>query len=131
MLMTAVAEKVLDRLAEQAPTVLDLDTLQSICTARSMESFSKSAEWSLLEWTGALCGESGEASNVAKKIVTESKGGTFERLGEELADTVIYAVLVASAGGINLAQSIVEKFNRVSKKKGSNFVLPKLRKGKS
>jgi len=29
---------------------------------------SPEAQWSLLEWAGAMCGESGEAANIAKKI---------------------------------------------------------------
>lgn len=92
------------------------------------------AEWTILEWAGAMCGECGEAANVAKKIRRIQLGmnlpragkslgpeallGLIEHLGEELADTFLYMVLLASKNNIDLPQAILKKFNSVSEEYG-------------
>ena len=103
------------------------------------------ADWSPLEWSGAMCGESGEAANVAKKIVrgdwrwpdqnrAACKERTYEEAeaerkrliheyGLELADVVCYADLCAARLGIDLAAVVREKFNAVSARRGSEIVL--------
>lgn len=84
-------------------------------------------EWSVLEWAGAMCGEAGEAANVAKKIRRLADGcavnnpGTPElarKLGEELADVVIYADLLAASQGIDLGGAVANKFDEVSRRVG-------------
>lgn len=70
-----------------------------------------------------LAGETGEACNVIKKLERERHGwrgsrDTIEHLGEELADVVICADLVAIAGGIDLAAHVVAKFNASSEANG-------------
>jgi NTP pyrophosphatase (non-canonical NTP hydrolase) len=81
-----------------------------------------SREWSALEWAGALCGEAGEAANIAKKmrrgIEAESDASLKAALGRELADVVTYAALLAADQGINLEAICREKFNDVSIKRG-------------
>lgn len=88
--------------------------------------------WSLLEWTGAITGETGEAANVAKKIKRRSQGmerfnkedetdeNLLEALGNELADAVHYIVLCAAAAGIDLERVLRSKFNEVSDRVGSD-----------
>ena len=86
--------------------------------------------WSLAEWTNALCGESGEAANITKKmkrLEQDLKGpsgyhnnsdyATLKKeLEKELADVVIYADLIASKLGIDLEDAVINKFNETSKK---------------
>lgn len=81
-------------------------------------------EWSLAEWTNALCGEAGEAANIAKKILRIDTGmvGQFpenratycEYLADELADVVLYASLIADRLGVDLGIRVKEVFNRKS-----------------
>lgn len=84
-------------------------------------------DWSLLEWAGAMCGEAGEAANVAKKIRRvdsgclvnvgdESRDGLVRHLGTEIAGMIVYGDLLAAAAGIDLAKAIEEEFDRVSKR---------------
>lgn len=84
-------------------------------------------DWSLAEWTNAMCGEAGEAANIAKKILrkqnyldrfTSDPGVSTLRdeLGKELADVVIYADLVAQRLGVDLGEVVVNKFNETSEK---------------
>lgn len=74
-------------------------------------------------------GESGEAGNVVKKlrrVETDHIGRPGEqdtavllaKLGAELADTIIYADLLATYYGIDLASAIVKKFNQTSEEYG-------------
>lgn len=84
--------------------------------------------WGGADWSNAMCGESGEAANVVKKIRRlETRTGSqdetplatlVEKLGDELADTIIYADLLASHYGIDLEEAIVRKFNFVSEREG-------------
>lgn len=94
------------------------------------------SEWSIAEWTNAMCGEAGEAANVAKKLIRirDSLTGNqysehpaaeasavdilLNKLGEELADTVIYACLCASRVDLDMAQLIRDKFNKKSREMG-------------
>lgn len=85
--------------------------------------------WNELEWAGALCGEAGEAANVAKKLRRIADGCNVNtggddaaslrsKLGAELADVVIYADLLAARVGVNLADAVAAKFNEVSDRVG-------------
>lgn len=87
-----------------------------------------SEPWVVSDWTNAMCGEAGEAANVAKKIRRQTTGAVntgdpemadlIDALAAELADTVIYADLVADHMGIDLAAAIAAKFNLVSERHG-------------
>lgn len=76
------------------------------------------ADWTLADWSNALCGEAGEAANVVKKI----RRGDFkgredvarEKLGKELADVLAYAFLLANQARIDLPAMYVAKFNEVA-----------------
>lgn len=75
-----------------------------------------------------LAGETGEACNVAKKIVRERKGwrgsrATAADLATELADVVICADLAAMAEGIDLMQAVRDKFNATTTKVGLTTML--------
>ncbi len=80
-------------------------------------------EWSLSDWAVAFMGEAGEALNVVKKLKRDGDAVTgnddtrdelIAKLGEELADTIIYADLLAARAGIDLGRAVVEKFNKKS-----------------
>ena len=79
-----------------------------------------------------LGGETGEALNVAKKLVRKLSGRvgglTLEEarpmLAEELADVVICADRVAEVLAIDLAPAIIAKFNKTSRKHGLVEILP-------
>lgn len=88
--------------------------------------------WTGLEWAGALCGEAGEAANVAKKLrrvelgiagnawserpleVADLRG----KLAGEIADTLLYLCLLASYYGIDVQQVTADKFNAKSEEMG-------------
>lgn len=89
------------------------------------------ARWSGADWSNAMCGEAGEAANVVKKIRRlETSAKLVERkdkalaepliaaLADELADTLIYADLLADHYGIDLRKAVRAKFNRVSDERG-------------
>lgn len=88
--------------------------------------------WSGLEWAGAMCGEAGEAANVAKKlrrVEQELEGNQASEhiieatqlvpmLARELADTFFYMVLLAERYDINLEAAIINTFNKKSEEMG-------------
>lgn len=92
--------------------------------------------WSVNDWLVAMGGEAGEALNAGKKHrrilsgmqqhgnVPEGLEDAVDKIMEELADTVIYADLVASRLGRRLDVAIVEKFNRTSLREGFPERLP-------
>lgn len=86
-------------------------------------------EWSALEWAGAMCGEAGEAANAAKKLrhmesgrkTINEPGRQFEDIAaakkfiaKEVADTILYAVLLAIKVDADLEKVLVEVFNKKS-----------------
>ena len=87
-----------------------------------------SEPWTISDWTNAMCGEAGEAANVAKKIRRWDTGAIntgdpkisdlAQNLAYELADVVIYADLVAQHLGLDLAHAVVTKFNATSQRHG-------------
>lgn len=86
------------------------------------------SDWSVMEWAAAMCGEAGEAANVAKKIkrietgIAKNKAeigaDLVPQLAEECADVFIYLDLLCASRGIDLQAAIVAKFNSVSEKYG-------------
>jgi len=91
-------------------------------------------DWSPTDWACAMAGEAGELCNVVKKMRrldgADAKDDTPDRRDSltveaavELADTVIYADLVAARLGIDLGRAVIAKFNAVSVTRGSSFKL--------
>lgn len=90
-------------------------------------------DWSLSDWAVATAGELGEALNVVKKLNRERDGIVGNKqskeeleavLAEELADTLLYLVLLAAAANVDLERAVIEKFNRVSRENGFPEMLP-------
>lgn len=87
-----------------------------------------SSGWSGADWSNAMVGEAGEAANIVKKLRRAECGlrgvldappeGLVDALAEELADVVLYLMLLATYYDIDLPMAIVEKFNRVSEIQG-------------
>lgn len=95
-------------------------------------------DWSPLEWAGAMCGEAGEAANYAKKfkrvetdIANHDKrlvGDLMHRqellntyrqgIGHEVADVIIYGVLLCARVNVDLVKCIREAFNTKSAEYG-------------
>ena len=84
------------------------------------------SDWSVLEWAGAMCGEAGEAANVAKKMrreQTDAKGlndpaELKSALAREISDTLIYLDLLAAKADIDLFQAVADTFNKKSQEYG-------------
>lgn len=84
--------------------------------------------WTGADWSNAMMGEAGEAANVVKKLrrgetglngaVDPDRQKLIEWLGHELADTILYAILLAEFYGVDLPRSIVEKFDAISVREG-------------
>ncbi len=83
------------------------------------------SDWSLAEWMNAVAGELGEAANIIKKVrrgdLTLDEARPM--LAEEFADIVTYLDITAAQAGVNLGQATMDKFNKVSKRVGSNVRL--------
>lgn len=88
--------------------------------------------WTLLEWAGAMCGEAGEAANVAKKIRRITIGlpnkesgltdgdldGLRTKFGKEVADTIIYGLICLSAIDFDATEVIAAVFDHKSMEYG-------------
>jgi len=110
----------------------------NITRSASPEGFNhKSDSWSIAEWTNALCGEAGEAANVAKKMIRhrDNISGNMkaedkdvdklrERLACEIADVIIYADLTIQALGMDTDSVLRSTFNAKSKKMGYKLLIP-------
>ena len=88
--------------------------------------------WSVAEWGNAAAGECGEACNVAKKMLRFRDGVAGNKysleeyklmLASEIAGTLIYLDLWSASQGIDLAQAVVEEFNKKSDEIGSEIKL--------
>jgi NTP pyrophosphatase (non-canonical NTP hydrolase) len=89
---------------------------------RCEEVFYPLDSWSPTDWATAMAGECGEACNLIKKMRL-GQDIDLKEVGAELADLVIYVDLLASRLGLDLENCLIEKFNQVSAKKGSEVRL--------
>jgi NTP pyrophosphatase (non-canonical NTP hydrolase) len=89
--------------------------------------------WSIADWAVAMAGEAGEVCNAVKKLrrilgqtanisdedrQLNSEKEAIEKIGNEIADTVIYCDLLAQRCGLSLAEIIRAKFNKTSETYG-------------
>jgi len=126
--------------SQSAPIIIETDNsltfkqLRRNNVERCEQVFHKLNYWSLSDWTTALCGKLGEAANIIKKIrrldsadkdkdSPKHREELFNKLKLELANVQIYLDLLAAAAGIDLGKATIEKFNKVSKKRGSDILL--------
>jgi NTP pyrophosphatase (non-canonical NTP hydrolase) len=114
--------------------MISFQRLRDCNVKRCEEVFHALADWSPTDWACALAGEAGETCNKVKKLRrldgADERLDTPERREElrreialELADTVIYADLLAARLGIDLGQAVKVKFDEVSRQRGSGIYL--------
>ena len=107
-----------------------LRELQEVNADRAIEWHAASdGIWTGADWSNAMAGECGEACNVVKKIrrietgIKQDPNGKIEdrlrsELATELADTLLYLLLVAEHYGIDVESAVIDKFNLVSEREG-------------
>lgn len=110
-------------------TGLDLRRFQDVNAARGRRwHHGDLSQWSPLEWAGAMAGEAGEACNVAKKLrrlalslpnresgLQQSDADALRvKLAREVADTMIYGLLIFSLLEIDASDVIAEVFDQKS-----------------
>lgn len=109
---------------------LSFDQLRQANLRRCEAVFHRVEDWSPCDWATALAGECGEACNLIKKYrrldgadsdkdTVHERARLIDAIGKELADTVIYADLLALRLGLSLGEEIRNKFNEVSERRGS------------
>ncbi len=86
--------------------------------------------WTGADWANAMQGEAGEAGNVVKKLRRIETGMTATarpgdslaelraQLADEIGDVVAYLDLLAQFYGLDMANCVASKFNRVSEREG-------------
>ena len=113
--------------------MLSFSQLSKTNAARCEASFHGIDRWTPTDWATAMAGECGEACNEIKKLRrletnpdwarqdpdSRTPEAITARIGMELADLIIYADLLATRLGINLAAAVAEKFNQVSEEIGA------------
>lgn len=105
---------------------LDFDYVADANVTRSTRWHDGATDWSGGDWACAMAGEAGEACNVVKKLrrietgqrSSESSGELWLKLRYELADTILYTLLLANHYAIDLPSAIVDKFNNKSEEQG-------------
>lgn len=113
-----------------------LTQLKEANKIRTKESFGHTVnDWSLPQWGNAVAGETGELCNIIKKIARgdfndndyriqeANMNEVNDKLADEAADIVCYLDLLCQKTGINLRDAIIDKFNAVSIKVGSDIKL--------
>lgn len=125
------------RKIKEVPTtkrILTFFELKRMNFIRCETAFHKVNSWSPTDWACAMAGEMGEACNVVKKIrrldeadktkdTPELRRELVQKVGDELADVIIYADLLATRLGVDLEDHVVKKFNEVSDRRGCNIKL--------
>ena len=116
---------------------LTFDRVIAVNVARAKRwhaGFPRDHGWTGADWSNAMCGEAGEVANVVKKLRRHECGlrGALDPpsaelltlLGDELADTILYLILLAAKYGVDLPAAVVRKFNVVSERQGFPERLP-------
>lgn len=85
-------------------------------------------EWTIADWSNAMCGEAGELANVVKKLRRHecglanagdpTPGELLTKAASEVADVFLYLNLLATKLGIDMPAAIAAKFNEVSDRQG-------------
>lgn len=111
---------------------MEINELSKANKERCEEVFHSINSWSPADWACALAGEVGECCNIVKKLKRletntntskdpQTKSEAIKLIGKEIADTIIYADLLATRLGLNLEIEIKNKFNEVSDRMKSNI----------
>ena len=107
---------------------MDISKFQLINEERAKRWHNGQPQWSLLEWCGAMCGESGEAANNAKKIkrldtsLPNKEAGLDKtntellkaKLATEVANSIIYGIIILSELGVDASQILADVYDQKS-----------------
>lgn len=102
---------------------LDIKLFTELNRKRCEESFHPIDAWSAPEWGCALAGETGELCKYLKKI----HRGDFttdearEACKKEIGDIFAYLNLICIKLNIDMEDAVIDKFNEVSDRVGSNI----------
>jgi len=102
--------------------ILLFSNLRQVNVQRCEQSFHPLKDWSQTDWACAVAGEVGELCNLIKK---RRRGEDVSLLAveKEIADVIIYIDLLAAFFDIDLNKAIINKFNEVSDRIGSDIKL--------
>lgn len=89
---------------------------------RCERAFHPLRDWSPSDWSNAMAGECGEVCNLTKKL-RRGENIPVQQIGREIADTVIYADLLAQRLDLSLSELIKHTFNAKSDQVGSSIKL--------
>ncbi len=114
---------------------MTLKELRNYNIKRCEQVFHKVNHWTPAEWACAMAGEAGEVCNAVKKLRRIADGTNTDKdpktefaailsIAEEIADTIIYADLLAARLGIDLESIVKSKFNKVSRRMKSTILIP-------
>lgn len=114
---------------------LTFERLSLVNATRCEAAFHQINDWSPTDWACAMGGECGEALNKVKKLrrldgadfqldVRGQREKLKQEILDELADTIIYADLLATRLGGGLEEAIIRKFNEVSDRRDCKIKLP-------
>lgn len=106
---------------------MDISELQKTNEHRKLHWHARDT-WSLAEWTNAMAGETGEACNISKKILRlenelPNKEAGLDKnnleelklnLANEVADSIIYGLLIMSKLGVDASTVIADVFDQKS-----------------
>lgn len=83
------------------------------------------SDWSPAQWLQAVVGELGEYANVRKKYERGdlNEAQFHKEAAKELADVQIYLDILAFQLGIDLGSAVIDKFNEVSERVGSEVFI--------
>lgn len=100
---------------------LSFEKLKEINDRRN-QLFFECHDWTLTDWGCAIAGEVGETCNKLKKR-RRGEIVSLEEIGDEIADVVLYADLLATKLGLDLGECVKRKFNIVSDRVGADIKL--------
>ncbi len=114
---------------------LNFHELRDANLRRCVQVFHPLNAWSPTDWATAFAGEAGETCNAVKKLRRlqdgcntakdpQTEAACLLAIADELADTIIYADLLAARLGLDLGNAVVRKFNAVSARMASDITLP-------
>lgn len=121
-----------EALDRETAAPLTFAELRAANVRRTEEIFHPIDDWSPTDWATAFGGEAGEALNLVKKLrrvgdrharVDPDVTTLKQLIGNEVADTVIYADLLLARLGLELGRCVVGKFDRKSTEFGSSVRL--------
>lgn len=112
---------------------MDISKFQELNAARAKRWHNQDPkQWTILEWAGAMAGETGEACNAAKKLrrlafSLPNKVAGLDmndrhelefRLAQEVADSINYGLIILSELNIDASAILATTFNKKSKEYG-------------